>query len=330
MDYEIFKAMVVEKFKDYLPEEFSNHEVRCISVEKINSTMDAITLVDLTKDRNISPTSYVQDMYANYQNGYSFEEIMQRSAATMVKAFEDAPMHNSNIDPETAKERIVFQLINTEQNKDLLKSVPHREFKDLSIVYRWVMDKDENGISSAVIHTSLAEKIGLSEEDLYALAAKNTKEVMPSMVAPMEEVLRGMLSRDNLPDEVIDDILREAGPKIDLWVIGNKFGVNGASAMLYEENLHKIAEEIGDDLYILPSSVHEVLAVSAKGNDPEILAGMVNEVNMSQVDLVDRLSNQVYFYDKQHRKLSLATDTPLKRLDGKDQDKVEKRADLVL
>jgi len=49
--------------------------------------------------------------------------------------------------------------------------------------------------------------------------------------------------------------------------------------------------------------------------EPNELAQMVNEINMDQVSLDERLSNQVYHYDKDLRKLSLATDTPNKRLD---------------
>ena len=49
---------------------------------------------------------------------------------------------------------------------------------------------------------------------------------------------------------------------------------------------------------------------------PEMLAQMVVEVNMQEVSLDERLSNQVYHYDKDLRKLTLATDTPNKRLDG--------------
>ena len=37
---------------------------------------------------------------------------------------------------------------------------------------------------------------------------------------------------------------------------------------------------------------------------------------MQEVALEERLSNQVYHYDKDLRKLTLATDTPNKRLDG--------------
>jgi len=43
---------------------------------------------------------------------------------------------------------------------------------------------------------------------------------------------------------------------------------------------------------------------------------MVNEINMSQAPLDERLSNPVYhYYDKNLRKLTLATNTPHKRLD---------------
>ena len=82
------------------------------------------------------------------------------------------------------------------------------------------------------------------------------------------------------------------------------------------DELHELAESLESDLYILPSSVHEVIAVSSDMGSPEMLAQMVVEVNMQEVSLDERLSNQVYHYDKDLRKLTLATDTPNKRLDG--------------
>ncbi len=101
-----------------------------------------------------------------------------------------------------------------------------------------------------------------------------------------------------------------------MWIITNERGVDGAVSMLYEDKVHKLAESLESDLYILPSSVHEVIAVSVNMGEPEELARMVAEINMDQVKLEDRLSNQVYHYDKDLRKFTLATDTPNKRLDG--------------
>ena len=70
--------------------------------------------------------------------------------------------------------------------------------------------------------------------------------------------------------------------------------------------------------YILPSSTHEVIAISSNFGEPEELAEMVYEINMDQVDINDRLSNQVYHYDKDLRTLRLATDTINKSLDDVD------------
>ena len=71
--------------------------------------------------------------------------------------------------------------------------------------------------------------------------------------------------------------------------------------MLYTDSIQELAEKMGSDLYILPSSINEVLAVSADSYDPYELADMVVEVNMNQVELAERLSNQVYHYDKDLR-----------------------------
>ena len=57
-------------------------------------------------------------------------------------------------------------------------------------------------------------------------------------------------------------------------------------------------------------------AIEADPRLGQMLADMVSEVNMSDVSLEERLSNQVYFYDKDLRKISMATDTPNRRLDG--------------
>ena len=69
----------------------------------------------------------------------------------------------------------------------------------------------------------------------------------------------------------------------------------------------------------MPSSIHEVIAVSADFGSPDELAEMVYEINMDQVDINDRLSNQVYCYDKDLRTLRLETDTINKSLDDVDR-----------
>ena len=314
MNYDEFKDVVQEKFMDYLPEQYKGMMLHVHSVDKVNMTMDGLTLVG--DEVRISPTIYINDMYEDYKKSDDLQEVLVMASKRMDQAMRGAQDIAPSIDLENAKDNLVFQLVNTEQNKQLLSDVPNREFQDLSIIYRWVVKVDEEGIQSTVIHNSLAEQIGLSEEEMFKLAVDNTRRILPPTVRSMNDVIRDMFMKDGMPSEIADMMIGEMPAEQTMWIISNDRGLNGAISMLYEDQLHTLAENLETDLYIMPSSVHEVIAVSTDMGDPNELAQMVAEINMDQVSLDERLSNQVYHYDKDLRKLSLATDTPNKRLDG--------------
>lgn len=316
MNYELFKEVVMEKFKDYMSEEFKDYELVMTPVEKVNQVKDGIHLVAVGDKTIISPTLYINDIYEHYKENEDLNESIRLAAENMERAFKDRPFEKEMLDFDSAKDNIVFQLVNTEQNKEMLKGVPNRSFQDLSIIYRWVVSVDESGIASAVVRNNLAEKLGLSEEQLFNLAVENTRRLLPPTVRSMNDVIKEMFLKDGMPPEMAEMMIGEMPNEEMLWVISNERGLNGAISMLYEDKLHTLAEELGADLYIMPSSIHETIAVSAEFGEPYQLAEMVTEINMDQVSLDERLSNQVYHYDKDLRKLSLATDTPNKRIDG--------------
>lgn len=82
--------------------------------------------------------------------------------------------------------------------------------------------------------------------------------------------------------------------------------MNFGSGMICVDSIfRKIVKRIGCDFYILPSSVHELLFVPVDNFDEDEsveeiedrLLDMVWEVNHSQVEPAERLSNHVYFVD---------------------------------
>ncbi len=315
MNYEIFKEVVAEKFMEYMPEQYQGMRLRVEPVNKVNKVLDGITLVGSGAGRSVSPTLYINHMYEHYLETENLQEVLQSAARRMDMAFKEMP-EVGDVNLEGAKDNIVFQVINTLQNEDMLRDMPHREFQDLSIIYRWVVKVDENGIQSSAIRNNLAEQLGMNEEQLFKCAVENTRRIFPPTVKSMNDVIREMFISDGMPAEVADMMIGEMPEDKMMWVISNDRGINGAGSMLYEDNLHKLAMKLETDLYILPSSVHECIAVSTNVGDTYELAEMVSEINMGQVALEDRLSNQVYHYDKDARRLTLATDTPNKRLDG--------------
>ena len=316
MDYEIFKEVVAEKMPSYLPGELKGREVMIHPVDKINQTVDGLILKMDGENEKVSPTIYLNDMYEHYKQFGDLQLTLETVGEAMLNSMAKGVQVQQGLNFDSPEDKIVFQLINTEQNKDMLAHVPHREWKDLSIIYRLVTNVDKDGIESAVVRDGLAEKLGLTEEQLFKHAVENTRNIFPPTVRSMNDVMKEIFMADGMPMEAVEMILGEVPADRMMYVISNDRGINGAISMLYEDQLHTLAEQLGTDLYILPSSIHETIAVSVDMGDPEELAQMVSEINMDQVSLQERLSNQVYHYDKDLRVLSMATDTPNKRLDG--------------
>lgn len=317
MDYEMFKEIVREKIKDYMPPEYENAAVDILAVNKVNGKRDALAF--RKPGERVAPNLYLDDFYKDYKQCDDLEMTLRNMAERYTGAAERAAKE-LKVDMSQMKDRVTMMLVNTEQNKEMLADMPHREFQDLSVIYRYVVAQDEQGVASFKVTNAIMEQAGMTPEELFQLASENTKKMFPPKIASMEDVMLDMMKGDGIPDELADELAvffdTEKDPKASMWLIGNISGINGAVSMLYDENLQKLAEKMGTDLYIIPSSVHEVLAVSVEMGNPEELAEMVQQVNMSSVELEDRLSNNVYHYDKDLRQLKLATQVPNQRLDG--------------
>ena len=190
MNYEIFKEVVKEKFMDYMPEKFKGVELVAEPVEKVNVTLDGIILRE--EGRNISPTIYINDMYKKYQDCGDLEETLMAACDFMERAYEQAPDVDVDSIMRDANEKIVFQLINTEQNKTFLEQVPHREFQDLSIVYKVIISADKDAVQSSKITNEFAKRLGMSEEQLFKCAAENTRRLFPPVVRSMNDIMREM------------------------------------------------------------------------------------------------------------------------------------------
>ncbi|MBQ8232499.1 MAG: hypothetical protein IJZ34_11320 [Lachnospiraceae bacterium] len=316
MNYEEFKTIVKQEFMSYLPEEYQHLKMDIRPVEKVNTVKDGMSFLDMSKESNMSPTIYVEDMYISYQETEDYRKVFEDVAAVVEKVLKEPLVTQEKLDFHNVKDNIVFQLINTEQNKGLLNSLPHREFHDLSIIYRWIVGCDKNGLQSVVIKNDLMEKMGLNEEQMFKLAVVNYKRLLAPTIYTMDDVLRETLREEGKPEELAEIMLSGMTADEMMWFISNNVRINGACSMLYDDVMQEIAEKVDSDLYILPSSVHETIAVSVNMGDPYELAQMVSEVNMSQISLDERLSNQVYHYDKELHKLTMATNAPMKRLDG--------------
>ena len=191
-----------------------------------------------------------------------------------------------------AKKSLFVKLVNTERNKSLVEQSISKEFLDLSAVVRVVLKMDKEGMSSMALSKKDAENLGMTEEEIYAAALANTLRLFP----PKLMNLWGYVEQNigiGLPYE--ED-------EVTTYILTNQKEVDGAFYLMSRELVGNIAEMLEDDLYILPSSVKEVLLVrvSEVREGVDGLKAMVRDVNETIVAEKEILSYSVYHYDKEH------------------------------
>lgn len=94
-------------------------------------------------------------------------------------------------------------------------------------------------------------------------------------------------------------LIPEDDPTRHIRVIATKHHDSeyGAGVLGYAKIMDSIREQIGD-FYIIPSSIHEIIAVpKSMGAEPSDLMNMVHDVNASTVAEKDQLSDRVFAYD---------------------------------
>lgn len=295
MNYNEFKEEVRNTFADYLPEGYKDMDVLIAPVRKVNRTLDGLTLV--SRERTNAPVLYVNDMYQTYLETGDLQGTISSAANNLLDNMCRTPnsFNLKQLVPEKVKENIVFRLINTEKNRELLKDMPHREIMDLSVVYCYLMDDLEDVLGTIWIRNTFADYLGLDEQVLYEAAVENTREILPPQLITVTKLCK---EESDCPDEndgAVDAVTE--GAEV-MYLVSNDRLSYGAVNMMYTDILDDIRQGCGKNLYIFPSSLHEIIVMPEHGNDNvHFLKAIVKEANRNDVRPEDILSDNVYFYD---------------------------------
>ena len=307
LTYEEFAEELVQMLPDFLPEEL---RTRGIQIEPLVTTndqhRDVLTPSGAPEGLSGKPVMYLDDAYKQYQaDDLSMENVCGRIAGALAESMNHIPDVNG-IESQIKPENLFCCMINLQGNQEYLKNVPHLILGDLAAVYKIHVQDDRMGQGSVTISYQLMNRMGLSEEQLFIAAYENMLTTHPFIVERIED----SLTMD--PDEYIGpktfDDLSGLTPDSMMYVISNKEKYWGSGVLLMKENIEKLSEHLNTSLILIPSSVHEIIAVPDK--DPELVKtciAMVKDVNESAVDPKERLSDSIYRYDRDRDELEIHT-----------------------
>lgn len=291
MNYNEFKESVLKHIRENYPEE--GYDVSVRKVTKNNGmTLDGLCI--FPKGINSTPTIYLEPYYEQYKKGTILADILHKIQMEYNRGMELSPSFLTT-EPgyETVRNQVIMRLVNYDKNAEILQECPYIRFHDLAITFRWLAHQDEIGISTALITYKDMARWGIERSRLYQDACRNTPRIFPSKVARLKDMLED------------GDILVESAD-VELYVVTNEQGINGATCILYGNLLDQIGRRLGGNYYLLPSSIHEMMICpDVEPVTRSQLLSLVKEANHMVVTMGEVLSDNIYHYDLEHRILSM-------------------------
>ena len=245
-------------------------------------------------DSRIRPTIYPEQ----------YEELIDEEIAERIaEIYEKSKINTNNFDNvaenlsdyEKAKDNLILCIRKQTQNKDDLK----RKYLDMELYVRFIVTGDADGMASIVVKKDHVKMWGVNPQTVIAQARQNSEKQYT--IDGMADVLKEMSAGRDIGIDFDDIALKP------MYILGNSNRVNGASVINSTKVLGKLAKSINDNLYVLPSSIHEVIVVPASFvEDESYLKDMIRCVNDTEVQPNEVLSYSLYYFDRETKKVAVA------------------------
>lgn len=299
MTYEEFKIKLTAEVTNMVGEEVN---VTIHKVQKNNGiTLDAISVMGTGVCA--VPSIYLRDLYVYYERGKTLNELADKVIRLSKEGELPSKLPDDFfMDFQRIKKRVCYRLVNYKKNRQMLAEVPHKRILDLAVVFYYSVEPELINNASVLIRNVDIQRWGVSQEELEICAKINTPIIHEWQFITLLELMEQILdSRDlNNQLDLEEDLL------VPMYILTNKEKYFGASCILYPRVLEKIAEQLNSHFYILPSSIHECIIMPVSGYfSQESLSKMVTEINKSQLEEVEVLSDCAYFYDRNKKEIRL-------------------------
>ena len=280
-----------------------------VRVEEVikNNQVSLQAVVIMENGRNSAPSIFLEKYYGEYLSGRNLNDICLDIMVINDK-YKDAISFDINdfLTYEKVKDKIYVKVINKNKNRKRLEKMPWIEFLDLAAIA--YVETDEFGCVAGTINVTDANMTAwnIDKETLFDAAIKNTVTYMKPCLEKIGELMKELycekIGNNSLygMDE-LDQIMNAIDTSYDrmIYVLTNKKRINGSVYIMFNDILISVAEEINDNLYIIPSSIHELIIVPEKCaiNENE-LKYMVKEINKTELDPKEVLSDSIYYFDR--------------------------------
>lgn len=293
MNYQQFITIVKNKVAQQLNEDISLQVHTALK----NNSKERVGLTITDKRINISPTIYLEEYYKQFEDGMPISHIVD----SIINVYHEVKFeHDWNIqtvkDFELMHPKIVYKLILANKNELLLQSMPFIAYLDFAIVFYILFEIDESGTATIPITHELMKIWNVSLDEIEQYAFQNAPQLLPAVFKPMKVVIDELLGTKFQHEDCAEELM---------YVLTNSLKSFGAACILYDGMLDEISKQLGENFYILPSSIHEMIIIP-ESNSPSRahLDEMITDVNQTHVAEEELLAEHVYYYNRDTHQLN--------------------------
>lgn len=326
MDFQEFCSAVVTAAAHALPDT----TIPNIRTVLKNNDIERSALYIHCKDITCSPIVYLDPYFQEYTNGRPFGDIMEDILRCFETPFHVPSMYRFIQDLTDPVPYLYIRLIHLESNVKQLTDVPYETYLDLAAVCELSIEcPDMEG--TALIHHRHLTEWDMTEEELFTAAWNNTICKRISVLKPVDESLylyeQALLTlplsaqipehlqvqRQSLRNTYLRWSSLMSSSAFHLFALSNTSNFHGAACLLYPNILAQIAQAMDSDLYLIPSSIHELLLAPADHSPQteKLLTEILCEVNAEAVLPTEILGSHIYYYSQAQHRLFLSPNAPL-------------------
>lgn len=305
---EFFEA-VIKGLPEYLP---GILKAEIHTIYKNNKSYPGLSIImKEPSDTHVTPTIDMEPYYQMHRTGVSsMNEVLEQICGSYTRFLISIPSEiyglEKNINNyEWRKERLCIRLCDANSNPEFIQKGPYTPEGSLAAIYYIDLGINGDTYSSTRVTESMVNHWGITIEQLHQDAMESMRKHNPPVLNSLQSALFGDTSQSQ-------NLLKSSEPVTDDFLVLSSTNYQyGASYILDPEILNTVGKVLGKDYYLLPSSQHEMIIVSASsGMSEKELAELVYSVNRQPevIQPEDRLSDRIHHYDPQKQQLTECPD----------------------
>ena len=250
---------------------------------------------------------HVKELFEEFSKGTSFDSIVDSSVED-IKQMQKQSLYKEAKkiwDYETAQDSLFIRLLNYDDNSEELKDAIYKRIGDIAqVLYMKVSEHNGNVMSTKILKSVLekwqANSDLLSEDYIFEEALKNTERMSPPRIYRWEQMI---FDPEYEGEEFMSPGTESA---ISKDFIGNCLSIpektNGAVAIFYPGVAERFADVLDSDLYLVFTSIHEVMVHRTNGVNAGDLSTILQDTLKEVTPKRDSLTKKIYKYEKDTHK----------------------------